>query len=112
MEQESEIPSLYSDLLLYITGSIKLERMPKKEGGVDEVQNGVALCKLHHWAVDSGWFSFTDDYKIIVRDTSDRDGYSDFIDLQGKSLNLPEQNRLCPNPKFIRSHRLLHGFEE
>lgn len=85
---------------------------PKKEGGVDEVQNGVALCKLHHWAFDSGWFSFTDDYKIIVRDTSDRDGYSEFIDLQGKSLHLPEQNRLCPNPKFIRSHRLLHGFEE
>jgi 5-methylcytosine-specific restriction endonuclease McrA len=48
---------------------------PKSEGGVDEVQNGVALCKLHHWAFDAGWISFTDDHEIIVRDAPEQDQY-------------------------------------
>jgi hypothetical protein len=85
---------------------------PKSEGGVDDVRNGAALCKLHHWAFDNGWLSITDDYDIIVRDAEDRDGYDEFSNLDGDSLHLPDDEDLRPHPKFLHEHRSLHGFEE
>jgi putative restriction endonuclease len=32
----------------------------------NEINNGISLCKNHHWAFDKGWFSITDNYKIII----------------------------------------------
>lgn len=84
---------------------------PKSEGGPDVVQNGIALCRLHHWAFDAGWISFTDNNDIIVRDVPDRDGYEEFADFDGKTLHLPDDEGLRPHPKFIREHRTLHGFD-
>jgi putative restriction endonuclease len=31
-----------------------------------KIDNGMALCKNHHWAFDLGWFSVDENYKIIV----------------------------------------------
>jgi len=96
-------------------GSIEVEAAhiyPKSEGGVDDVRNGVALCKLHHWAFDNGWLSISDDYDVIVRDAEDRDGYNEFSDLDGDALHLPDEENLRAHPKFLHQHRLLHGFEE
>lgn len=85
---------------------------PKSEGGVDDVRNGAALCKLHHWAFDNGWLSITDDYDIIVRDAQDRDGYDELSNLDADSLHLPDDEGLRPHPKFLQEHRSLHGFKE
>jgi putative restriction endonuclease len=32
----------------------------------DQVDNGISLCKNHHWAFDQGWFAIDDNYRIIV----------------------------------------------
>lgn len=96
-------------------GSMEVEAAhiyPKSEGGVDDVRNGIALCKLHHWAFDNGWLSITDDCNIIVRDAEDRDGYDDFTDFDGDALHLPNDENLHPHPKFLQEHRSLHGFED
>lgn len=85
---------------------------PKSEGGPDIVQNGLALCRLHHWAFDAGWISFTDNYDIIVKNTPERDGYEEFTDLHGNKLILPENEELRPHVKFISEHRSLHNFNE
>ncbi|WP_172977350.1 HNH endonuclease [Halosegnis longus] len=85
---------------------------PKSEDGVDDVRNGVALCKLHHWAFDNGWLSVTDDYEVIVRQAEGCDGYDEFNNLNGESLHLPNDENLRPHPKFLNKHRSLHGFEE
>lgn len=85
---------------------------PKSEGGPDIVQNGLALCRLHHWAFDAGWISFTDSYDIIVKNTPERDGYEEFTDLHGDKLILPENEKIRPHAKFIRKHRSLHSFNE
>jgi len=84
----------------------------KSEGGPDIVQNGLALCRLHHWAFDAGWISFTDSYDIIVRNSPERDGYKEFTNLHGDTLILPENEKLRPHVKFIREHRSLHNFNE
>ena len=85
---------------------------PKSEGGSDDVRNGVALCKLHHWAFDTGWLSFTDEHKILVSDSPEREGYSEFIQYEGESLRLPEKDEVKPNAIFLKKHRALHGFGE
>lgn len=84
---------------------------PKGEGGPDDIQNGIALCKLHHWAFDSGWISFTEDYEVVVRDRPERDGYSDLIGYEGTDLHLPDDSEKQPQVDYIIRHRELHGFD-
>lgn len=84
---------------------------PKAEGGRDDPRNGVALCRLHHWAFDTGWISFTDDHEIVVADASDRNGYHELKQLEGQSLRVPDIEDAAPHPIFLEQHRLYHGFE-
>ena len=83
---------------------------PKSEGGADDVRNGVALCRLHHWAFDTGWLAFTDDHEILVKDVPEREGYYEFKQLEGNSLVLPEEGGVEPHPTYLQEHRELHGF--
>lgn len=83
---------------------------PKREGGSDDVRNGLALCKLHHWAFDAGWLAVSDDYEILVKDVPDRDGYYEFKQLEGDTLHLPDNADAEPHPMFLEQHRKLHEF--
>ena len=38
--------------------------VPSSSLGRDDICNGVALCRLHHWAFDVGWFTLLDNYKV------------------------------------------------
>lgn len=84
---------------------------PKSMNSRDHVRNGIALCKLHHWAFDCGWISLTDDYEILVRDAPDLNGYNDFSPLEGDSIRLPGEEDKRPHPKFLAEHRQLNGFD-
>lgn len=57
--------------------------VPHRLNGKDEIWNGIAFCKLHHWAFDVGWFSLTNDYKIIISKN-----YIDLPDSFGKMLEI------------------------
>ena len=83
---------------------------PKREGGSDDVRNGLALCKLHHWAFDVGWLAASDDYEILVKDAPDREGYYELKQLEGDRLHLPENEDAEPHPMFLEQHREIHGF--
>ena len=83
---------------------------PKREGGSDDVRNGIALCKLHHWAFDSGWLSLTDGYEMLVEEAPDRNGYHEFKQLEDKQIQLPDEEEAQPHPMFLEQHRRLHGF--
>lgn len=84
---------------------------PKGKDGVDTVQNGIALCKLHHWAFDNGWFGITDEYNIIVKDAPDYTGYDEFARYEGNKLHLPDDEDQYPDPKYIRKHRRIHRLD-
>ncbi len=84
---------------------------PKEQNGRDDIRNGIALCRLHHRAFDSGWLSLTDDYTILVRDCPDRNGYHEFKQLEGKRVRLLSDERFRPDQLFIAKHRELHGFK-
>lgn len=40
--------------------------VPHSVKGKDDIWNGLALCRLHHWAFDVGWFTLQNDYTIQV----------------------------------------------
>lgn len=84
---------------------------PKSMNGRDHVQNGLALCKLHHWAFDCGWISLSDDYTVIVKNDPALNGYDDFSPLEGDKIRLPEDDEKKPHPKFLAEHRQLNSFD-
>jgi hypothetical protein len=40
--------------------------VPHKMNGKDDIWNGLALCHLHHWAFDVGWFTLLDNYSVKI----------------------------------------------
>ncbi len=85
---------------------------PKEEGGRDDVRNGVAACKLHHWAFDTGWLSISDEYEILVKEEQERNGYDEFKQLEGNKIRLPKEDDVNPHSMFLTQHRRLNGFTD
>jgi hypothetical protein len=83
--------------------------------GRDDVCNGIALCHLHHWAFDVGWFTVLDDYRVQVSPQIDRlpsdcgrlEGFEFFRALRrGRvKLYLPKRGEIYPHHNAIRWHR-------
>jgi hypothetical protein len=85
---------------------------PKEHGGADDVRNGLALCKLHHWAFDSGWLSLTDEHEIMVKEATDHTGYHEFKQFEGERIDRPDEEQTEPHPQFLEKHRQIHGFSK
>ena len=89
--------------------------VPHSSMGRDDIWNGLALCHLHHWAFDVGWFTLQDDYMVDVSSKvhslpSDygRIGDYEFIKaISSKSMKilLPSRSELYPHQNAIRWHR-------
>ena len=75
----------------------------------DLFDNGIALCKNHHWAFDRGWFGINDDYKIMV--LNDRfleetpKGMRSLQDFDGEMILLPNQETYKPRIDSLQWHR-------
>jgi putative restriction endonuclease len=75
----------------------------------DRFDNGLALCKNHHWAFDRGWFSIGDRYELIV--AGDRileepsPGARSMHDFHGESIFLPAQPGNQPRLEALQWHR-------
>lgn len=52
---------------------------PLQHYGVDNVVNGIALCKLHHWALDRGAISISNDYRVLVSPKMNGNKLEDFF---------------------------------
>jgi len=89
--------------------------VPHRSLGRDDVCNGMALCHLHHWAFDVGWFTVSDDYKVQVSpqikrlpsDCGKLYEYEFFRQIRdgGSKLSLPDRNEVYPHHNSIRWHR-------
>ncbi len=83
--------------------------------GRDDVWNGLALCHLHHWSFDVGWFALRYDYTIELSTTAaslpDNEGkmgrYNVLTPFGSKSrkIKLPAKKSLYPHPAAIDWHR-------
>lgn len=76
--------------------------MPFVEFHNDDPRNGIAFCKNHHWGFDSGWFSITDAYRILVSPQL-RNGLPYIT--AGVPLRLPENPDCAPALSALVWHR-------
>lgn len=76
-------------------------------GSIDEVQNGVCLCVLHHRAFDRSLLVVDPEgFQILIGETvryaeEDADSVSRLTGGLYSSLRLPEGEKLQPNPEFL-----------
>ena len=89
--------------------------VPNRALGRDDIWNGVAMCHLHHWAFDAGWFTLLDDYKIQVSsqlrylpsDFGQIGGYEFLRVLADKRIMicLPDREQIRPHQSALCWHR-------
>jgi putative restriction endonuclease len=82
---------------------------PFSEFRDDRFDNGLALCKNHHWAFDRGWFSISDDYRILIpRDRFTEEPPQDtrpMQDFDQEPIFLPLQVAHYPRQEALEWHR-------
>lgn len=78
--------------------------IPKGKNGSDDLRNGIALCRFHHWAFDKGLFTINQQY--LVKVFSSIRNYSDswnlFMEINNKLINLPKINE--PHKEALKWH--------
>lgn len=89
--------------------------VPHSSNGRDDILNGLALCRLHHWAFDVGWFTLEDNFRILaskkIKDLPadfGKLGDYDFIRQLSKEnliIALPKKQDFYPHPNALRWHR-------
>lgn len=73
----------------------------------DAVQNGMALCRLCHWAFDEGLMSVDDDYNVLTsRQMAMAPNAAGFLmTLSGRPIIRPPHTALWPDPTRLSWHR-------
>lgn len=89
--------------------------VPHSSKGRDDIWNGLALCRHHHWAFDVGWFTLSDDYKIHISTQADtlpqnfgisRDyEFVKSIGQERRKINLPQNKEIYPHKNSLQWHR-------
>ena len=89
--------------------------VPHSENGKDDIWNGLALCHLHHWAFDVGWFCLDDNYQVVTSNKTqflEKDngiiGTFNFIEhlsSENLYLKLPRNSNNNPHFSALKWHR-------
>ncbi len=81
--------------------------MPFSQFYDDRFDNGISLCKNHHWAFDKGWFSINDDFTILVKDDLREDAPNNkpMQQFNGDRIRLPDRERYYPRLEALQWHR-------
>lgn len=71
------------------------------------INNGISLCKNHHWAFDIGWFTVDEEYKIRVSNNllEESPHAKPIKYFQGQRLLLPNEKECLPDKKALAWHR-------
>jgi putative restriction endonuclease len=72
-----------------------------------KIDNGLSLCKNHHWAFDLGWFSIDDNYRILIaQDLDDDSPYTRAMkEFDREPIALPSNERYFPRLESLQWHR-------
>jgi len=82
--------------------------IPWSESHNDDIRNGMALCKLCHWAFDHRMAAVKRDYTVLIsRQVQQTPNVADsLLRLQGKPLHKPANQPFWPALVFLDKHRL------
>lgn len=75
-------------------------------GGPDDIDNGIALCALHHRALDRGVVGVSLDHRVLVSRRFNGSGRARelVIDLSGKPLHAPQHGLPLPAAQYLSWH--------
>jgi putative restriction endonuclease len=75
----------------------------------NDPRNGLALSKNAHWTFDQGLWTVSDDYRVVVaigRFVESGPNRCELLEERhGKTLCLPKERRLWPDPRYLSWHR-------
>ena len=79
-------------------------------GGNDHITNGIALCRLHHSAYDTGLLGIQSTYRIVVNPNAGARlraanlgyGLEDFALRLPEQITVPNSIEVRPNPDYLR----------
>lgn len=75
-------------------------------GGPDRVENGLALCALHHKLFDRGAFTLTSERRVLLSEAlHGSDGFHEILRWHGSALRPPQNPDWTPLREFIEWHR-------
>jgi hypothetical protein len=89
--------------------------VPHNMNGKDDIWNGLALCHLHHWAFDVGWFTIQNNYSVLMSSKveilpihfgkfGEIDFLRNFITKESR-IFLPQEKDFYPHQSSLHWHR-------
>lgn len=72
-----------------------------------KMENGVCLCAIHHILFDKGYFSISDDYRVIISKRKVTNPTIQQLITHGKTIR---QAKIPPSKRFLALHRMRFGF--
>ena len=85
-----------------------------KKGGSNHPTNGIALSKTAHWLFDHGFWSITNDLRVIVAEHRFEEvGEEAYLlkKMAGREMLRPANFHFLPDPQSLAWHRKHHKFE-
>lgn len=89
----------YKDLLNLEAAHIKA----KAHQGTFLPCNGIAMSRDMHFAFDKGFFTITDDYKVMVSENLKGDWF--YEEFNGKQIFVPTEDFYKPKKEYLAHHR-------
>jgi putative restriction endonuclease len=76
----------------------------------DDIRNGMALCRLCHWAFDNGMLGVSDNYQVSFSPhiSSQHNAPGFLLTLTGRSIIGPADREIWPAKKYLAEHRHQH----
>ena len=73
----------------------------------NQINNGISLCRNHHWAFDRGLFCLDNQYKIVVSEDFEEESPHNkpIKDFQGEKILLPFLEKYFPSLESLEWHR-------
>lgn len=73
----------------------------------NKVENGISLCKNHHWAFDQGWFTIDENYRILVAEDLQEESPNakPMREFHHERLLLPITEQYYPSLNALQWHR-------
>lgn len=75
----------------------------------DSIGNGIALCKLHHWAFEYGLILLDDNLHLLIAENFNEQSPPALLlrNLHGNVIHLPSKKPYQPSLQAVRQHRAM-----
>jgi putative restriction endonuclease len=79
--------------------------VPRSRAGADDVRNGIALCRSHHWAFDAGLFAVNNERAIhVAAQARYIPSNAHLIQYHGQQIGAPSRRERLPSVEAFNWH--------